>query len=134
MSVLTEIQTYLTSLGSLGTIKIGFMPATPNVLGCLYEYGGQSPERAFGTTGIKYENPAFQLVFRGDPFDYAGPRAKAEIAYRALAAIVPGQLGGGITTEYLMVTPQQAPHPTEPIDLNNRHNIGVNFYATKVLS
>jgi hypothetical protein len=134
MSVLTEIQTYLTSLGTLGVIKIGFMPATPDVLGVLYEYGGQMPERAYGVAGIKYEKPAFQHVFRGAPLDYAGPRAKAEIAYRALAAVQPGALGGGVSTEYLMIDPQQAPHPVEPVDVNNRHYIGVNFYAMKVLS
>jgi len=134
MSISTEAKTFLDSLGTLGTITIGFMPATPNAIGTIFEYGGQSPERAFGVSGIKYEKPAFQLVFRGDPFDYSGPRAKAEIAYRAFASVQPGALCNGVSTIYLQVDPQQSPHPTEPIDKNNRHNIGINFYTTKELS
>lgn len=134
MSILAEIQTYLTSLGTLGTITIGNMPASPDVMGTIFEYGGQSPDRQFGTSGIKYEKPAIQLVFRGVAFDYNGPRAKAEVAYRALAAIQPGALGGGVTTIYLQIDPQQAPHPIALIDANNRHKIGINFYATKELS
>lgn len=45
MSILAEIQTYLTSLGTLGTITIGNMPASPDVMGTIFEYGGQSPDR-----------------------------------------------------------------------------------------
>ena len=129
-----EIKTFLDLLGTLGTITIGFMPASPDEIGTLYEYGGLPIERQFGVAGVKYEKPSIQLVFRGAPDDYTGPRILAEIAYRALAAIQPGELCTGVTTEYLMVTPQQPPHPTEPIDNENRHNIGCNFYIEKCLS
>jgi hypothetical protein len=134
MTLLDEIKIFLDLIGTLGTIKKGYMPGTPDEMGMLKEYGGQSPERKFGVAGVGYEKPSFQLVFRGSPFDYNGPRAKAEIAFRALSAITPGALCAGVTTEYLMIEPQQSPHPTEPIDSNNRHNIGINFYATKGLS
>lgn len=131
MSVLTEVRTKLVALGTLGTITIGFMPGSPDVIGTIYEYGGRSPERGYGVSGIKYENPSFQLVFRGASFDYAGPRTKAEIAYLYLATLQPGALGATVTTNYLMIEPQQAPHPISPVDANNRHLIGINFYATK---
>jgi len=133
MSALTELKTKLDLLGTLGTLTIGIMPASPDALGCLQEYGGQSPEKGFGVTGIKYEKPAVQLLFRGAPYDYAGPRAKAEIAFQALAAVQPGALCTGVTTEYLTIDPQQSPHPVAPMDSNNRHYIGVNFYIKKGL-
>lgn len=134
MSVLTELKIKLDSLGTLGTITIGSMPSTPDVIGTLYEYGGQATERGFNVIGIRFEKPAIQLVFRGAPNDYAGPRAKIETAWRYLAAIPPGALGAGVTTEYLMIDPQQSPFPTQPPDGNNRFYLGCNFYATKVPS
>ena len=134
MSVLTELKIKLDLLGTLGTIVIGMMPASPDSISVLQEYGGQSPERAFGVTGIKYEKPAVQLLFRGAPYDYAGPRAKAEIAFQYLAGVQPGVLCVGVTTEYLTIDPQQSPHPVAPVDSNNRHYIGINFYLKKGLS
>jgi len=131
MSALTELKTKLDLLGTLGTITIGFMPASPNVIGCLQEYGGQAIERRYGVTGVGYEKPAIQLVFRGDPYDYAGPRTKAEIAWRALAAVLPGALCAGVATIYHSITPQQSPFPVAPPDANFRHTIGCNFYIEK---
>ena len=130
MSTLTEIDAFLTALGTLGNIVIGSMPATPDVIGCLYAYGGQAPERRFGVSGVGYEKPAIQLVFRGAPFDYAGPEAKAIIAWKALMAIQPGTIVSG-SAIYLTVDPQQSPFPVEPPDASNRHKIGFNFYAMK---
>jgi hypothetical protein len=134
MSVISEIQTKLAAQGTFGTLVRGHFPQEPNVIGVLFEYGGIQPTRGFGVAGLKYEEPSFQLVFRGEPFDYDGPRAKAESAYLFLAAIQPGQLGNGVTTEYLMITPKQSPHPVRPMDTNNRHYIGINFRAHKVPS
>lgn len=131
MSLLNELKLKLDALGTLGTLKIGFMPASPDEIGVLYEYGGFSPYKGYGVAGLQYERPGVQLVFRGAPFDYAGPRAKAEIAYKYLATIQPGALGATVTTQYLSITPRQAPHPVEMVDTNNRHRIGVNFLVMK---
>jgi hypothetical protein len=128
---LIEIQAKLNALGTLGTLTRGFMPGTPDVIGTLYEYSGMMPEGRFGVRGIGYEHPACQLVFRGAPLDYDGPRAKAEIAYHYLADILPGPLGAGVTTEYLTVKPVQTPFPIKPLDAQNRHYIGFNFYIMK---
>ena len=133
-TLLYEVKIKLDSLGGLGTITIGTMPETPDAVGTLYEYGGQAPERAFGVVGVKYEKPAFQLVFRGAPNDYKGPRDKCELAWRFLMGVLPGPLGAGIVTEYLEIDPQQSPFPTEPADGNKRIKIGCNFYAMKVPS
>ena len=133
MSALTEIKSKLETL-SLGTIVLGAMPGTPNSVGTVREYGGLAAERRFGITGIGYEHPAIQIIFRGEPFDYEGPRTKAETAWRALAAVVPGALGAGVTTEYLTIDPQQSPFQIHPVDVNNRYYIGCNFYIMKVPS
>lgn len=132
--ILTEIQTYLTSLGTLGTIQVGSMGATPNILGVLQEYAGPIPMKGFGVAGIQYERPAFQLTFRGEPLDYIGPRLKCKIAMLALAAIPPGALGGGVSTIYQMISPQQGPHQTAPQDLSKRYYVGVNYYVMKDVS
>jgi len=131
MSVLTDLKTKLDALGSLGTIKIAFMGASPDVLGVLQEYGGQKPERRFGVVGIGYYRPAIQLSFRGAPYDFNGPYAKAGLALQYLASVPPGPLGDGVDTVYLQIDPQQSPHPVASIDANNRHYIGVNFYIFK---
>jgi hypothetical protein len=125
-----EILAFLNTL-NLGDIRIGLMPASPDVVGCLYEYGGEGVERRFGVTGVGYENPSFQLVFRGAAFDYNGPRGKAETALRALTSVQPGQILVSIATIYLTLDPQQSPFPVAEIDLNNRHRIGFNFRVKK---
>lgn len=109
MSVLNEIAAHLVAqgLGVLGTdLFIGKLPNDPDACGVVYETGGLAPEMGFGAAGVKHETPAIQVVFRGAPGDYAGPRAKAESAYRALAAVEAQALSG---TFFHFVHPQQSP-------------------------
>lgn len=129
---LEEIKTFLSTLGLVWPIKLASMPASPDELICLYEYAGRVPEWRFGVSGVGWEKPAFQLKFRGAPHDYSTPRAKAEITYRALVAVLPGSVGGS-TAEYLWFDVQQAPFPLRK-DANERHEIVFNFYAYKELS
>lgn len=110
---------------------MGFMPATPDEVGVIYEYGGLPTERRFGVSGVGYERPAIQIVFRGLPNDYLNPRLKCEIAYKYLMTIQPGSLGPVATTEYLSFDPQQPPHPVADQDGNGRFKIGVNIYIVK---
>ena len=128
MTTIEEIKSFLDGLGTLGTIKMSFMPHDPDVIGCLYEYPGQMPQRQFGTVGVMYERPALQLVFRGAAFDYLGPRVKSEIAYRAFVAVQPGALSGSISTKYLQIDPLQPPFQLGSLDANNRVRIAFNFY------
>lgn len=132
--VLVELKALLDTLGTLGTIKIGNMPESPDAVGILYEYGGLSPDGQFGVAGIKYEKPSVQLVFRGIPNDYVGPRNKSEIAWRFLASVQPGPLGAGINTPYLRIWPIQSPFDLNPMDANLRTLIACNFYVHKELS
>lgn len=125
----SEIKTRLDALGSLGTIKIGSLPATPDAVGVIYEYGGLAPIRRFGVVGVGYERPALQIAFRGDPEDYNGPRTKAETALRNLAQIQGTTILSG--TEYLQADPQQSVFPVLPKDVNNRHTLGFNIYILK---
>lgn len=131
MTFLTEVKTLLDLLGTLGTLTIGYMPASPDAIGTVYCYGGIAPDRQFGLVGAGYENPAIQVVFRGDPYDYAGPEAKAQAALVALISVQPGALCSGVTTEYLTLDPQQNPFPVAPIDESHRHRIGFNVYVKK---
>jgi hypothetical protein len=126
-----EVRTFLGTL-SLGTITIGSMPASPDAMVTLYEYAGRVPEGRFGVTGVGWEKPAFQLIVRGAPHDYKTPRALAETAYRAVAAVQPGTVGGS-TAEYLWFDVQQQPFPLRK-DQNERYHFAFNFYAYKELS
>lgn len=131
MSVANEVKARLDALGTLGPITVGKMIETTNLAGAIYEYGGRSGIRQFGVAGIKYERPSIQIVFRGEPEDYGGPRTRAEIAMRNLAEIQVSTLG---STNYLQADPQQSPFPTQPQDGNKRFYIGFNLYITKELS
>jgi hypothetical protein len=138
--VLPEIAAKLAalSLGTVGTsIFFGSMPATPDEVCCLYEYGGLAPVHQFGSTAIDYETPAVQVVFRGPKpgpgvtTAYTNPRAKAETAYHGLVAVEVATLtGGGQSGFYHTIRAQQAPFMVGR-DENERYLIGVNFLAQK---
>lgn len=133
MSLGTEIVAKLVALGlgvSGTSLFIGLMPDTPNVCGTVYEYPGLEPVMGFGSPGIDFETPAIQVVFRGEPRDYATPRANAESAYRGLAAVEATTLSG---TFYHTITPRQAPFLMRR-DENERVYIACNFLCEKALS
>lgn len=131
MTPIEEVKARLVALGTLGTIKIGPLPPSPDVICVLKEYAGRKPERRFGVLGIGYEYPAIQVLFRGAPDDYLSPRNLAEIAYRNLASVQPGRITPAIATQYLMVDPQQSPSPILAQDKEKRHIIGFNIYIMK---
>jgi hypothetical protein len=130
MTVAGEIAAYLEAQG-LGKqavdLFIGKMPATPEACGVVYEYGGAPAELGFGVDGIQFETPGIQVAFRGAPHDYAGPRAKAELAFRALPKVQATNLSGAF---YLTITPQQSPFALERDD-DERHVVVCNFLCEK---
>lgn len=132
MSTLSEIADHLATSG-LGTVGddlfYGTMPSTPDACGVVYEYQGAPSELGFGVPGVQFEAPAVQVVFRGVPDDYDGPRGQAELAYRALATVQATALGG---TNYLLITPQQAPFLLARDDAR-RVLIACNYVAEKRL-
>lgn len=132
-TTLAELKALLDGLGTLGTIKIGNMPATPDVMGVIMGYGGSAAETGFGVLGAQYEHPSFQVSFRGAPNDYAGPEALAILAWKKLAAVQPGTISAG-SAEYLTVVPQQSPFPVAGQDVNQRYRIGFNVYIMKAPS
>ncbi len=125
----TEIKTFLDELGGLGNIRVGFLDTTPNSLAAIYEYGGFKADGRFGVAGIGYERPTIQIVFRGEPNDYANPAWKARRAYLALAAVQPGVLYAG-STVYQMIEPMQPPFSMGR-DANLRFMITCNYMITK---
>lgn len=130
MSTLDEIGAYLATkgVGIVGTdLFLGNMPAEPDVCGAVYEYGGERAELGFGDEGVKFENPTLQVVFRGAPRDYQGPRAKAQTAFLELAKVQATILSG---TRYLLVKPKQSPFEMKR-DEAERVYIACNFDARK---
>jgi len=111
VTVADEIAAFLEAQG-LGVLAVdlfaGTLPNDPPVCGSVQEYAGAPPEFGFGFAGVNFETAAVQVLFRGEPHDYRGPRVKAEAAYRALAAIAAQPLSG---TFYHHIHPQHSPFP-----------------------
>lgn len=105
-----DIVTFLAAegIGTVGTDLIATtMPDDPDACGAVYETGGFDPEYALGGTEPALENPTAQIVFRGAPHDYDGPRAKAESAFKAI-----GKLRSAATVSgYYLAQPLQSPFP-----------------------
>ena len=131
MSVLNEIAAKLAalSLGTVGTtIHIGRIPATPDTQCAVYEYPGLPPEGGMGVTGIQFEYPSVQVVFRGAAHDYATPRASAETAFQGLADINPSTTLSG--TVYHQVWPAGSPFVLKR-DEAQRVLVAINFRVMK---
>ncbi len=125
-----DLKTFLDNLGTLGDIRIGTFPASPNSIGAIFEYGGQAIEGLFGVVGVGYERPSLQVVFRGEPNDYEAPMSKARIAWAALAGIQPGVIFSG-SAKYLTVIPQQSPFSLGQDSATLCYKIACNFYIRK---
>jgi hypothetical protein len=118
VSHLTEIAARLEALGlgyvspSTGQapIKIGRLPASPDVACAVYPAGGIAPEMGFGDTTERISKPIVQVVFRGVAHDFDGPYARALAAKVGLLASQASTLG---STFYHSFTPQQS----EPFEL-----------------
>lgn len=126
-----DVKTQLDTLGTLGTLLIGGLPPSPDVIGAIHEYAGPPPEGQFGVVGIGFETPAIQIIFRGEPDDYETPMNRARIAWAHLAGLQPGELTVG-SVEYLMFKPQQSPFSLGK-DENRRYEIACNYYVMKEL-
>ena len=132
MALLDEIAAFLAAegIGTVGTdLFWAEMPATPDACGCVYASGGSSPDKALGSSGVRFEHPTIQVVFRGAPHDYSGPLAKAQAALDALVAVDVEQLLSG--TKYNMITSLQPPFPMGGKDENKRWRIACNFMVEK---
>lgn len=109
MALLDEIADKLAAVG-LGTVNtdifVGSMPEDPNICISVNEYSGSAPLHGFGTPGIKHEFPSVQVLVRGEPFDYIGPKTRATTAWAELAKVQAQALG---STFYLMIRPNQSP-------------------------
>lgn len=130
--LLPEVTAFLAAEG-LGTVETDLfwaeMPATPDACGTVYEGGGSGPEMGLGSSAVVVENPTVQIVFRGAPNDYSGPRAKAQLALAAMVGISVEQVLTG--TKYLIVRALQQPFPMGGKDENKRWRIACNYLIEK---
>lgn len=97
---------------------------------CIYEYTGQAPELKFGAAGVKYEHPSFQVVVRGAPTDYDGPRLVAEGIRNDLVTVWTTMLSG---TAYNWVMNLNGPFWSQT-DAKGRHYFVLNFRTEKAPS
>lgn len=130
MAILEDLAGYLAANGhgTLGTdLFRGFLPDTPDVATCLYEYPGLSGD--YGAGGQSYlERPRVQVLVR-DP-SYTAGRARIELIYRLLDT-VSGDLINQV--RYYSIAALQAPF-TMGRDKNDRSLLACNFQAMKETS
>lgn len=112
MAFLDEIVAYLdTQLAgyTAGTnLMAGEMPQDPAVCIAVYETAGIAPTYGFGQAQPAFRSPGITVVVRGAVEDRSGPRAAAELAWKALAAVQAQTLSG---TFYHWINPLQEPFP-----------------------
>lgn len=130
-----ELADYLTTQGvtTSDLIFIDWMPAQPDQCLVLYADPGSGSELGFGVAaGVKYENPAVQVVARSASSDKDAAETLAWAAYDVLAAVQAQAIGG---TEYLMIRPLQSPSGnTLGPDQNQRPRYSFNVTVRKELS
>lgn len=126
-----ELATYLGSVTpSLGLIVKRKMPATPNKVLVITDYGGAPPEHQFGSPSFKFEHPGIQIRSRGEVGETEEPRIRLQKAFVELGKIQGIQLSG---TLYRFVSAQQSPFILEE-DTNKRTVYAVNFAIDKEIS
>ena len=123
----SEIAARLVGKVSGYSIDRGSMSDESDTRVCVYEYAGIQPDFNFGTQGIKFEHPSFQVVVRGAPTDYDGPRGVIELVVADLVKVWTTTLSG---VTYNWIQPIQAPFWLMQ-DSRNRHHFVVNFRVEK---
>lgn len=126
----TEIAARLAGKTSSYPIDRAVMQDATNKRVCIYEYTGQAPELNFGAEGIKFEKPSFQVVVRGEPTDYDGPRQVAEDIRTDLVKVWATSLSG---VPYNFVQSINGPFWTQT-DAKGRHYFRSNYRVEKVPS
>lgn len=123
----SEIATRLAGKTSSYPIDRAVMRDATDKRVCIYEYQGQGPELNFGEEGIKYEHPSFQVVVRGEPTDYDGPRQVAEDIREDLVKVWTTTLSG---VAYNFIQNINGPFWTQT-DAKGRHYFRLNFRVEK---
>lgn len=122
--ILDDLGAFLGALPefTLGTdLKLGTMPAAPDTMTALYEYGGMDPVTTLGSTLPEMERPRIQVVSRAK--SYRDARTLIDVAWRALCGVIGHEFTAGIKTT---LEPVQSPFVMGRDDAD-RVRIGVNF-------
>lgn len=139
MATLDELGAYLvtnTAITGIGPgtaprLFYGRLPNTPDYCLALIATGGAPPEGGYGSAGIKFEHPTFQVVARGVKDDEQTPMTLAISAWTQLAEINAEALSG---TTYLLVQPLQSPGTVLGPDEDGRPRVSFNIMISKELS
>ena len=97
MTILEAVGTHLASnaLGTLGTnLFLAVMPDSPDVMTCVYETGGSSPDQVMGSSAWAIDRPSLQVITRAGQGDYPVARDAAAAIRLLLSAVVEQTLSG----------------------------------------
>lgn len=133
MAILDALKTRIETLSISGyVVKTGYMPATPDKVIALYEYGGNPPEFGFSQAGLLYGRPGLNIKVRGAADDYVGPRAIMDAIWQDLPKIQATTLSGYSGLIH-MIRPTGSPTVFER-DGNKRVVFNVNFILEMVVA
>lgn len=128
--VLPELISWLVSdgRGTAGTNLFRYtMPDTPDVVTCLYEYGGLPNEPEMGGTTVRMEFPHVTVHTRGEIDDADGPRLELQRIVTSFAKIGDQDILG---VRYNAVIALMPPAPISK-DANHRYRYTCNFRIFK---
>jgi hypothetical protein len=130
----TAIATLLASngYGTLATnIFVSLMPATPDAVVVVSEYGSGAPPELVMGAGVPIHHPGLQVRIRGSlTEDYDVVHARATSIWKFIAALGDGTLS---SDRYLTFTPNGSPELESRDDLE-RVIFVCNFSVTKVVT
>lgn len=118
MAALVELgqRLQVAGIGTLGTdLFLGFMPDSPDIVTCLYEYAGSGPEDTFGVDDLPYNDKLnIQVRCRGSLRGYQEAHDKATAVFENFTLISNEDVGGAyyfrvkkINGPYLLYVDQQ---------------------------
>lgn len=119
MAIASEVKALIVAIPHIGVtasqVFLDHMPATPHVCGAVITTPGSPPVGGFGVVGVKFEYPSVTVRFRGEPYDKAGPAARARLAHSKM--LLKGVSLSGV--RYLSLQPTGSPYQFE-IDPQHR--------------
>lgn len=124
---LVELGTHLQNalVGTLGVdMFLAFMPDTPDLVTCLFEYAGSGPVDLFGNDTLPaWDRISVQVRVRGEDRGYLAAHAKATEVFKVLTKISNETIEGG---EYFRVSKINGPY-LMAVDQQDRPIIAQNF-------
>ena len=96
MALLDDLKTRIEGLSTGYTVDLGYLSDDTDKRIVIYEYQGLRADHGLGMPGLQFEYPGVQVVSRGVPTDYAGPRAALNLVFLDFPKMQAATVGGSV--------------------------------------